>query len=438
MSGNKLYCNLKCVARAATLQQAPSSLRLSVRQPRQGCLPWCSKKHTVATLCFKEALWQQGVSGEYEQTVECEVKDLARLRRLEADLPVKVKCWTKGRPSKMLLQDSLGTLLDLMEGSPTSEAWLAFTVSGQEQQVCCQPQEDQGGAGVPLPHSYDALMNAEDSSLEYDDLWEEIPLEEEEEESLEAPDSCVGDDSEADDGEWVTFVNPSTGRTLRLPRHIEEEAVERWRAPWVWTSLDDLLSLDNVLSPWGTEKWRGPGAWTSEDDLLSVRALRILEGIQPVVKKVQLPEGPQWWEQASPATAPVIRPEEQAKQQDIGLLPPDWNLPAFPGIHAAPRCRGEADAGQPEVALSAPSHSGEADDGPPEVALPAPRLDGRAARGSMADWRRGLFIVVAYMIYATWVVIWGDDFLYAISDWLDGFSAGMDSRSALTEPSHEL
>ena len=102
MSDNKLYYYpMKCVSRVASLHEAPSRLRLSVRQPRQGwCLPWCSKKHTVATFCFKETHWQQGLSGEYEQTVECEMKDLERLRRLEDDLPVKMKYWTKGRPSK--------------------------------------------------------------------------------------------------------------------------------------------------------------------------------------------------------------------------------------------------------------------------------------------------------------------------------------------------
>ena len=114
--------NMKCLARITTLSQAPSRLQLSVRQPHQGCLPWCPKKHTLATFCFKEALWQQGASGEYEQTTECTVKNMARLRRLEADLPVKVKWWTKGRPSKLLLQVSLGALLDQLEGTPASEA----------------------------------------------------------------------------------------------------------------------------------------------------------------------------------------------------------------------------------------------------------------------------------------------------------------------------
>ena len=112
MSYKKLYYPMKCVSRVASLHQAPSSLRLNVRQPRQGCLPRCSKKHTVATFCFKETHWQQGLSGEYEQTVECEMKDLERLRRLEDDLPVKMKYRTKGRPSKVFLQVSLGFLLD--------------------------------------------------------------------------------------------------------------------------------------------------------------------------------------------------------------------------------------------------------------------------------------------------------------------------------------
>ena len=89
---------------ATSNRTVPSSLRLSVREPREGCLPWCSKKDTVATFCFKETHWQKGVSGEYKQTVGSEMTDLERLRRLKDDLPVKVKYWTKGRPSKVFLQ----------------------------------------------------------------------------------------------------------------------------------------------------------------------------------------------------------------------------------------------------------------------------------------------------------------------------------------------
>ena len=100
MSYKKLYYPMRCESCVASLHHAPCSLRLSVRQPRQGCLLWCSKKYTVATFCFKETHWQRGVSGEYEQTVECEMKDLERLRHLEDGLPVKVKYWTKERPSK--------------------------------------------------------------------------------------------------------------------------------------------------------------------------------------------------------------------------------------------------------------------------------------------------------------------------------------------------
>ena len=281
---NKLYYySMKCVSRVASLHEAPSSLRLSVRQPRRGCLPWCSDKHTVATFCFKETLWQhQGVSGEYEQTVECELKNLERLKRLEADLPVKVKMYwsSKGRrPSKVFLQVSLGSLLEQLLDS---EAWLAFTATGQEERVCWQQPHHQDD---DTPVTDDSLEDSTDPPLlEYDDLWGSS----DEEEEL-PPVPC-----EEDDGEWVTFFNPSTGNTLRLPRHTEEEAEERWRPPGAWTSLDDLLSWDSLLlhSPWDDERWRGPGAWTSEDDLLSVRALRIVEDIQPVVKKWR---GPGAW-----------------------------------------------------------------------------------------------------------------------------------------------
>ena len=358
--------HLKCVSRVSTLQQAPSRLRLSVRQPRRGCLPWWPKKHTVATLCFKEALWEQGASGEYEQTAECEVKNLARLRRLEADLPVKVKHWTKGRPSKALLQTSLGAVLDQLEGSPASEAWLAFTATGQEQRVCWQPAEHQGGGGADPPLTDDDMgpRDSADSPLEYDDLWdsfgEETPVEEELCPVTPAP--CVASDGQGADGEWVTF-NLSSGKTLRLPRHTEEEAAERWR---------------------------GRGAWTSYDDRLSPRALRIVEDIQPVVKRMRLPKGPYWWEQCSA--------ERAERQHDISLPPLDWDLPAFPACTAEPCHRGMSEAGVPEVPL--PTHGR--------------RGSGGAARGGRRRRPHPFLTVVTavvFMILAPWLAFHGDRFL---------------------------
>ena len=368
--------HLKCVARVSTLQQAPSRLRLSVRQPRRGCLPWWPKKRTVATFCFKEALWQQGASGEYEQTAECEVKNLARLRRLEADLPVKVKHWTKGRPSKALLQASLGAVLDQLEGSPVSEAWLALTATGQEQRVCWQPVEHHDGAGVDPPLTDDDVGDSADPPLEYDDLWgsdgEETPVEEELCPVTPAP--CVAGDGEGADEEWVTFVNPSTGKTLLLPRHTEEEAAGRWR---------------------------DRGAWTSYDDRLSPRALRIVQDIQPVVQRMRLPEGPHWWEQCSAEPA-------AAEQQDTSLPPPDWgleSLPAFPACTAEPCHRGMSEAGVPEVPL--PTHGR--------------RGSGGAARGGRRRPHPFLTVVAAviFMILAPWLAFHGDSLLDAMTARVD-------------------
>ena len=304
---------LKCVGRVTTLQQAPSRLQLSVRQPRRGCLPWWPKKHTLATLCFKEALWQQGASGEYEQHAECQVKDLALLRRLEADLPVKAKCWPKGRcSSKVLLQVSVCDLRHHLECSPAD--WLAFTATGQEQRLCWQLSQHQHTAPPlesvnvwdsdseesPLDDSVpprlesldlrDSGGSEEDSDdLESIDLWDsdsgESPLEEDVTHTLWWVSEDGGEEGEEE--EVVTFSSPSTGRMVRLPRHTEEEE-ERWRAPtWAWTSQDDLLSTESLPSPpQGSERWRGPGAWTSEDDLLSVDALRIVADIiRPVVER---------------------------------------------------------------------------------------------------------------------------------------------------------
>ena len=391
---------MKCIATIVSLQQAPSRLRLSVRQPRRGCLPWWPKRRTVATLCFKEAHWQQGASGEYEQTVQAEMKDLAKLRRLEADLPVKVKYWIKGRPSKELLQISLGALLDQLEASPAaSEAWLAFTATDQEQRVCWQPaaQHQDCADADPALSDDDGLEDLADPPMEYDDLWdsegEETPLEED-----LAPAPCVAEDSDGADEEWVTFFNPSTGKTLRLPRHTEEEEAARWRCP---------------------------GAWTSEDDLLCPRALRIVEAIQPAVKRTQLPEGPHWWELGSTGTAaPSVtsstqrakEEEEEEEEENTGLLTPEWNSPAFPGCSAASHRCSEAEAGLPMVILPAPHPCDGAEAGLPEVALPTlcstglrPRAFLRVAAG------------LIYVIYVTWVVLCGDDFFDAVVGWISSF-----------------
>ena len=410
---------MKSVAHISTLRHAPSRLQLSVRQPRQGCLPWWPKKYTLATLCFKEAHWQQGATGEYEQTAECVVKDMARLRRLEADLPVKVKYWTKGRPKKTLLQVSLGALLDQLEDSPASEAWLAFTATGQEQQVCWQPADHQDGTGADLPLSDDGLEDKTDQPLGYDDLWdlggEETPLEENL--APETPAPCVAEDGEAVEGEWATFYNPSTGKTLRLPRHTEK----RWRATWTWNSEDDLSlqASDGDEGEWegDEERWRGTGAWTSEDDMLSPRALRIVKDIQSVVKRRRLPEGPHWWEQASGVTAAAApRPAEENKQQDTSQLPTHWNLPAFPGCNATPCRPGGPDAGLPEASLPAPHRRGGAGAGLPGMPSSAPRRRGGAARR-----RTFLVAALASTILAPWIVFHGNNIRNSLSARVEGW-----------------
>ena len=45
----------------------------------------------------------------------------------------------------------------------------------------------------------------------------------------------------ASDGQWVTFVNKSSGATFSVPAHTQVEKEDRWRGPGVWTSEDDLL-----------------------------------------------------------------------------------------------------------------------------------------------------------------------------------------------------
>ena len=44
----------------------------------------------------------------------------------------------------------------------------------------------------------------------------------------------------------VTFVDGSTGRTLRLPVHTNSEEDGRWRGPGAWTSDDDELEEEDL------------------------------------------------------------------------------------------------------------------------------------------------------------------------------------------------
>ncbi|MPC88268.1 hypothetical protein E2C01_083168 [Portunus trituberculatus] len=117
MSGNKLSYHLRRVARTATPHCNTLSPAFgSVRHQHRGCLPWRPKRRTVSTVCFKEADWQLRASDEYEQTTGCGGNYTTKLKRLAVDLPVKVKYWTKRWFSNVLLQASLGSLLDQLDG----------------------------------------------------------------------------------------------------------------------------------------------------------------------------------------------------------------------------------------------------------------------------------------------------------------------------------
>ena len=187
------------------------------------------------------------------------------------------------------------------------------------------------------------------------------------------------------------------------------------------------------------ERWRAPWAWNSEDDLLSPRALRIVENIQPVMKRPRLPEGPHWWEQASGGTAAAVPRPAQRAEEDTSFIPPDWSLPAFPGCSAtAPHDSGGGEEGLPEVTLPSPS-GGEA--GLPEAALPSPGRCGGAEeqqpgvtrptlgrRGGAARSSAGrprsrpllpLVAGLAYLVYLRWVDTCGDDFLDAFTEWMN-------------------
>ena len=115
----------------------------------------------------------------------------------------------------------------------------------------------------------DAVGDLVNILMEYDGLCdsndEETPVEENL--NSKTPATCLEEDGEEADGEWITFLNPTTGITLRLPRHTEEKSIERCRGTGAWISKDDLSHMRRE----GEEKWRGLGAWTWEDDLRHMR-----------------------------------------------------------------------------------------------------------------------------------------------------------------------
>lgn len=72
-----------------------------------------------------------------------------------------------------------------------------------------------------------------------------------EDSSAPAPQGSVeseeGEEDSGTIGQWVTFLNSCTGKTLTLPAHNEAETPGRWCSPGAWTSDDDVLD-DQALT----------------------------------------------------------------------------------------------------------------------------------------------------------------------------------------------
>ena len=255
-------CLVRCVMHT-TAAQWPTRLRLSVTQ-RGGFFSLWRKKHVVAAFTFRQDGWEKSSSDEWQQVTPCQVVDVERLRQLQDNLSLRIKVWTQQRIGKGVLQRTLGDLVDKMESccntltlevnyslSKMQFRWLEQEVPQELNTKTPGVKSDQvtlatceGTDVSQLALDTDETLTAADKGLavEYETLNkdEEVVYETYEDGDTES------------EKQWVTFVNPSSGRTSSLPAHTEAEKADRWR---------------------------GLGAWTSEDDLLDDQALKIIHGI---------------------------------------------------------------------------------------------------------------------------------------------------------------
>lgn len=281
---------LRCIATAAEPQEGPSRLVLTVRQAWR-CLPWLSTKRTIATFTFPGGAWRRGSSGEWENVAVREISSgrLSMLRRMDPDLPVRVKAWLHWGCSKGFLKSRLGDLLrELEEPSPPSAAAVisapvGVTSTSVRLWVSMAAPEPQG---VVLSQGLGGL-----------DVGSEQPP------AAAGGEVRIHSPAVASDGEgrftekWVTFVNRSTGSSVRLPAHTKEEAEGRWS---------------------------GPGAWTAEDDALDDQALKIIDGISCRPFK------------AAQERSDIRRSRKQQQWRPVAfILPDDKQSPAMPQLDSA-------------------------------------------------------------------------------------------------------
>ena len=221
-------CEVRCVARAAAPARGATRLRLSVPRRRWCCWPWCAKKHVLFHVDFRPDAWILTTDpDQWNNTSQCCLVDLKGLRKLQADLPVMLKVWQRQGASKVVLDASLGEVLDQLE-SCTAPATFTITTTANNFQFSF-PSE-----GLETSVEVDGV-GGQGSPGHAGAGEEESP----------AVEDCVSREH------WVTFFTPSGG-TVSLPPHTEADEGQHWR---------------------------GPGAWTSQEDLLDAQAVEILAGI---------------------------------------------------------------------------------------------------------------------------------------------------------------
>ena len=150
--------------------------------------------------------------------------DIEGLRKLKADLPLKLKVWTKRCKGKVVLQTKLGDFLDHLD-SCSIPATFKITPSGdsltcvhpvQKQEARKQQTEQVQELQAKLPVTVDTapVVTETPSAAEAMLFIADVGLVFENEVATRISTSVS-------DGKCVTFVNLSTGATFSLPTHTQ-------------------------------------------------------------------------------------------------------------------------------------------------------------------------------------------------------------------------
>ena len=229
---------VRCAAFAAEPELGLTRLQLSVKKRNQR-FPWFTKKRIVFAFGFQQDGWLNIGPSKWENVTPCCMLDMEGLRKMKADLPLKLKVWTKRCKGKVVLQARLGDFLNHLDSCSTP-ATLKITTTGDSFNFSYSVHEQEAAEYVQEILE-ELLVKANKASVvtEATSAADAVPFAADEElvtENEEEASVC----SSASDGEWVTFVNKLTGTTCRLPAHTQAERETRWRGPGAWTSEDDL------------------------------------------------------------------------------------------------------------------------------------------------------------------------------------------------------